>query len=424
MKYFNAVILTLLAMTSVTAVADVIVLNDGTTMQVYNVEAATKWVYYTDTADDSGEVKRIAVDRVFAYKIGEGPMTTIGGNNRDPEVTQKSEIDKTDTKPQRVDAIPASDNASLIDAYNSQPDLEYKNKKPDSKNLSDYFLTIWGIEDNSILSDENIEIGFEKVYLENDKNNSIIGHHIKVRNKTDRPVYIDLASCYRIMNGGYAAPYYTNSVYSETNGASRGASLNLGAVAGALGIGGAAGTIAGGVSVGGGTSRSIGISTVEQQIITIPPFSSVTLPGMKVSDGTNFHECIEPIYFCNLPASEAVTNSMVRNNSYVVKLAIAEDQRLQKVPDAQNATRDNLAIPRWGQKNFSSANSPKHIGRIITYSLSPDFSTFKSLPVNLYIRGAFGIKLIMEDQRFFNEKRFAPVADPEHLIIGFGKVKK
>ncbi len=411
-------------MTSVTAVADVIVLNDGTTMQVYNVEAATKWVYYTDTADDSGEVKRIAVDRVFAYKIGEGPMTTIGGNNRDPEVTQKSEIDKTDTKPQRVDAIPASDNASLIDAYNSQPDLEYKNKKPDSKNLSDYFLTIWGIEDNSILSDENIEIGFEKVYLENDKNNSIIGHHIKVRNKTDRPVYIDLASCYRIMNGGYAAPYYTNSVYSETNGASRGASLNLGAVAGALGIGGAAGTIAGGVSVGGGTSRSIGISTVEQQIITIPPFSSVTLPGMKVSDGTNFHECIEPIYFCNLPASEAVTNSMVRNNSYVVKLAIAEDQRLQKVPDAQNATRDNLAIPRWGQKNFTSANSPKHIGRIITYSLSPDFSTFKSLPVNLYIRGAFGIKLIMEDQRFFNEKRFAPVADPEHLIIGFGKVKK
>ncbi len=323
MKYFNAVILTLLAMTSVTAVADVIVLNDGTTMQVYNVEAATKWVYYTDTADDSGEVKRIAVDRVFAYKIGEGPMTTIGGNNRDPEVTQKSEIDKTDTKPQRVDAIPASDNASLIDAYNSQPDLEYKNKKPDSKNLSDYFLTIWGIEDNSILSDENIEIGFEKVYLENDKNNSIIGHHIKVRNKTDRPVYIDLASCYRIMNGGYAAPYYTNSVYSETNGASRGASLNLGAVAGALGIGGAAGTIAGGVSVGGGTSRSIGISTVEQQIITIPPFSSVTLPGMKVSDGTNFHECIEPIYFCNLPASEAVKNSMVRNNSYVVKLAIA-----------------------------------------------------------------------------------------------------
>ncbi len=424
MKYFNAVILTLLAMTSVTAVADVIVLNDGTTMQVYNVEAATKWVYYTDTADDSGEVKRIAVDRVFAYKIGEGPMTTIGGNNRDPEVTQKSEIDKTDTKPQRVDAIPASDNASLIDAYNSQPDLEYKNKKPDSKNLSDYFLTIWGIEDNSILSDENIEIGFEKVYLENDKNNSIIGHHIKVRNKTDRPVYIDLASCYRIMNGGYAAPYYTNSVYSETNGASRGASLNLGAVAGALGIGGAAGTIAGGVSVGGGTSRSIGISTVEQQIITIPPFSSVTLPGMKVSDGTNFHECIEPIYFCNLPASEAVTNSMVRNNSYVVKLAIAEDQRLQKVPDAQNATRDNLAIPRWGQKNFTSANSPKHIGRIITYSLSPDFSTFKSLPVNLYIRGAFGIKLIMEDQRFFNEKRFAPVADPEHLIIGCGKVKK
>lgn len=424
MKHLKALALSLMTMTSVAAAADVIVLNDGTTMQVHNVEAATKWVYYTETADDEAEVKRIAIDRVFAYKIGDGQMTTVGSDKPVTKTGEDSDEPRNGSVPQRVDAVAASDNASLIAAYNNQPDLEYKGKKPDPKNLSDYFMTIWGVEDNSILSDENIEIGFEKVYLENDKNNSIIGHHIKVRNKTDRPVYIDLASCYRIMNGGYAAPYFTNSVYSETNGSGKGASLNLGAVAGALGIGGAAGSLASGISVGGGTSRSVGISTAEQQILTIPPFSSITLPGMKVSDGTTIHECIEPIYFSNLPAAEAVTASMIKNNVYVVRLAIAEDQRLQKVSDNPAATRDNLAIPRWGQKNFTPDNSPKRIGRIITYSMSPDFSTFKSLPINLYIRGAFGIRLIWEDQRFFNDKHFNPVADSEHFIIGIGKVKK
>ena len=64
MKHLKALALSLMTMTSVAAAADVIVLNDGTTMQVHNVEAATKWVYYTETADDEAEVKRIAYCRL------------------------------------------------------------------------------------------------------------------------------------------------------------------------------------------------------------------------------------------------------------------------------------------------------------------------------------------------------------------------
>ena len=88
MKHLKALALSLMTMTSVAAAADVIVLNDGATMQVHNVEAATKWVYYTETADDEAEVKRIAIDRVFAYKIGDGQMTTVGS---DKPVTKTGE---------------------------------------------------------------------------------------------------------------------------------------------------------------------------------------------------------------------------------------------------------------------------------------------------------------------------------------------
>ena len=130
MKHLKALALSLMTMTSVAAAADVIVLNDGTTMQVHNVEAATKWVYYTETADDEAEVKRIAIDRVFAYKIGDGQMTTVGSDKPVTKTGEESDEPRNSSVPQRVDAVAASDNASLIAAYNNQPDLEYKGKKP------------------------------------------------------------------------------------------------------------------------------------------------------------------------------------------------------------------------------------------------------------------------------------------------------
>lgn len=89
-----------------------------------------------------------------------------------------------------------------------------------------------------------MEIGFEKVYLENDKDRSVVGHRIKVINKTDKPIYVDLGSSYKIMNGGYAVPYFKGAVYTEGSSSMQGGSLNVGAVAGALGIGGALGTFA------------------------------------------------------------------------------------------------------------------------------------------------------------------------------------
>lgn len=410
-------------LTSLSTYADVIVLNDGSSLQVHNVEAATKWVYYTDSAD-SDDVKRIAIDKVFAYKIGDGQMTVVGSQDKAAETAAAPAPQEAATDaPRQVEPRPAADNATLIAAYNNVAPLKYKGKEPDYGKNSDYFLSLWGIEENSVLSDDNVEIGFEKVYMDNDKNHSVLGTRIRVRNKTAKPVYIDLASCYRIMNGGYAVPYFTNSVYNEGQGSSKGGSMNLGAVAGALGVGGVVGTLAGGINVGGSNSHSANISTAEQQILNVPPFSSVTLPGMKVTDGANIHECLEPFHLCNEKAFQSSLSS-IGKNAYIVQRTLEADQKMQRVPDDPNATGEKLAICRWGEKSFTPQDSPKHIGRIITYSTSPDFATYTSLPVNLYMRGAFGIKPIWKDQIFYNDKHFEPSADAEYLIIGYGSIRK
>lgn len=408
------------------AMADVIVMHDGTTMQVHNIDVASKWLYYTDTPDDDAETRRISVDRVFGYKIGDGAMTTIGTTPAPAPEAQTSQAATSDG-PRFVEPQPASDNAALIASYNNHPTLEYLDKKPQPDKLTHYFISLWGIEDNSILSDDNVEIGFEKVYLDGDKDRSVIGHYIKVRNKTAKPLYIDLASCYKIMNGGYSVPYFTNSVYNEGTSGTVGGSLNLGAVAGALGVGGALGTLASGVNVGKSSTQSTGITTAEQQILTVPPMGSVALPGTKVSNGKKILECYEPIYFYNPDLSELrkVSNVM----KFELHMTISEDISQQKILDNQNATRETLNIGRWAQTDYALDDTPKKIGRLITYSTSPDFSTYTTLPVNLYMRGAFGINLdgISLKGRsyfYFNDKTYDCITDKEHFITGYGVVKK
>ena len=74
--------------------------------------------------------------------------------------------------------------------------------------------------------------------------------------------------------GAVSHAFFYNKQISVTSGDTSGASLGLGSVAGALGVGGVLGTIAGGVSVGGGTSSSVSTSYAQQRILAIPPQSS------------------------------------------------------------------------------------------------------------------------------------------------------
>lgn len=404
------------------AMANMIVTVDGTSMQVYNIEPAQKWIFYTESADENADIKRLPIDRVFAYKIGDGPMTTVSATPAAPAQEQPAATG-TPAKSGKLDPVPAADNEALIAAYNDHPQLAYIGKNPQPDKYTNDFISLWGIDEGSILSDENVEIGFEPVYSEND-NRSVIAQRIKVVNKTDAPIYIDLASCYRFTYGGCSIPYFTNAVYTESSSNTTGGSLNLGAVAGALGVGGAVGTLASGLNIGRAATQSAGITKAEQQIITILPHSMACLPGEKFSSGKKIVECYEPIFFRNTMIKESYINNASKDGNAVF-MTQALDQKTQKKEDNPRATRESLNIRRWIQTDYTPEESPKKIGRIITYSTSPDFSTYTSLPINLYMRGAYGLYMGTgtPPSFYFNDKNYDSIIDKEHFIVGKGYVK-
>lgn len=100
--------------------------------------------------------------------------------------------------------------------------------------------------------------------------------HLTVRNKTDRVIYIDKGSSF-VYKNNMATCLFSNSAYSSGTGRMGGASVNLGGVANAIGIGGAAGSILGGVNVGGGRSSQNSTTVYEQRVMAIAPNAAYEL---------------------------------------------------------------------------------------------------------------------------------------------------
>lgn len=93
---------------------------------------------------------------------------------------------------------------------------------------------------------------------------------LAVLNKTDRVIYLDKGSSF-VYENGVATCLFSNSSYSSGTGRSGGGSVNLGGIAGALGIGGRVGGILGGVNVGGGQTTQNSTTIYEQRIMAMAP---------------------------------------------------------------------------------------------------------------------------------------------------------
>ena len=359
--------------------ADIIVTKNGETLNVYNIEVASNCVFYTEEPSTDSPIHKIVREKVFGVKIGDGEMQPLEDGKQSEMKAHRPET----SGPQFIEPVAADDNDEIIESYNGF-ELEYKGKKPKPDKNAHEFISIWEIEPSSIMSDQNVEIGFEPIV---NKDGVYQAYNLFVKNKTNSPIYVDLATSYRILNGDFAEPYFTNSIYSQSSGSHAGGSVNLGAVAGAAGIGGALGTLASGINVGGGNSSSSSISTQEQRILTIPPHSSITMPGRKVTNGKKILECAEVFYFMN--NSSLLSSNRTSNNIYA--RSIYNELEAQKYPDNPRLTRKGTGIGYWTQIYFTAENSPKTTKRMITYSTKPDFSTYTTLPIYLYMSGAYGL---------------------------------
>lgn len=374
--------------------ADVIVLADGTSKQCYNVEAAKKWIYYTETDAEDAPVQRIAIDEVFAYKIGDGKMQVIGEEKAASEKEELTSTVSTSSVPVLGEAVASDDNPFIIDRINSSK--LYTRLKPKDKIYGDgYIATLWGITNGSILDDGNVNISFVEQWV-----NYVGGYRIRIYNKTDQPLYVDLANSFHKGVSGDAKSFFTNSVYTTSQGGSTGVGVNLGY----------------GVSVASGASKGTTVSQVEQQILVVPPKSSALLPGDKVVSKDGVEEYPMVFYFWNSGILPDAFSKSGYTNRYV-----ADRLKNNKASyDYSNYTATGLGIKENALTEFSEAESPKTEQFIITYSTNPDFATYYQLPVGVYLRGIFGQK---QGWNIKGEARYWTLKN-EQAILGVGNIIK
>lgn len=359
---------------------DVIVCRDGEEIESKVLKISQTEVEYKKWTNQDGPSYTLDKSKVFMIKYQNGEKDVF---KEEPTVQQTSTTEgqsgaQGESAPNEpVMAVAASDNEELIAEYNNAKFdyiLRYPDKKKEKK--AELFMGTLGVTASSILSTDDIEISFKQIIIDYDYYNirgESVGetkyhqylslgqrrkYAILIRNKTARAIYVDKAACFAVSSIGTTKTYFDSQEYTvtETKNTSSGASVNLGSVANALGVGGVVGTLANGVSVGGdkGSFNAATTTHKDNRILTVPPHASVALSV----DGTKVH-----------PTEK---NSSIITGSY----------EYYDISD-ESLNADEI-------KNYSEENTPKSFKYMITYSFEKEFNQSFMVTFGTYLKSIFG----------------------------------
>lgn len=340
----------LLCLGQVVYAQDLIVKKSGEVITVYNVDIAEKWIYYTAEASADSDLRRLSREEIFSVKIGNGEMQMLNDMHINDDARDRSQSPKNIVPSLKVRPT-ASNNGELISIYNNPILTGFKKMKPSEKSMSRIF-TVIKIGNESVLSNEDIEVSIEKI-IDDKLVDWIAGYHIYLRNKTNSVIYVDLGNTFRIMNNGTSKVYYDGTQVTETKGKASGVGVNLGAIAAGAGVGGPVGTIANGINVGGGSQKSASQTFGNQRILAIPPMAKISLP---------------PIF-------------------RPTKKEVVEDYDTFKM----HLPQDMFQISKCQIVNYKETESPWRNQFMVTYSHEADFSTYYDVKFSLYLAQLVGV---------------------------------
>lgn len=184
------------------------------------------------------------------------------------------------------------------------------------------------LDDKGVATKQNMTVKYEDFNVIYD-----VYGGCRIQNNTNKTMYVDLGESY-VVKDGLAQRIYSNSVITDTKSNSDGSSVNLGAITGALGIGGFVGNVASGINVGGGTSKGKSVQTMEERYISIPPQSTriVKFTKFVLSDElpsgrgehnlVKFDACEHLLTYTFDP--EGKNFHMIRNELYINKVEIGK----------------------------------------------------------------------------------------------------
>ena len=387
---------------------DVLVTNEGESLKVYNLEIGPSTIFYQLSDASNAEIKRIAKSDVLIIRKADGTKidpnaneavqtTHVVGNTSSAEHNNQSVLGLNNT----MDYTSLSkENLPLVHEYNSH-DVVYLNTDTDKK--AGAIICTLGIKDGSIIETPELKVSFsmKKKYMTYTfssgriKNSRIaeITDNMKssedsyldmmvvsLRNKTNKTIYIDLGTSYFI-TGEESTPYYIPTATTTSSGNTSGGSVNMGSVAGALGIGGALGTLAGGVNIGGSSGTSTSTTTYSQRVISIPPMASVSLDPQSIGRGHLFEAVGRHRFFRNI--------EMSCYDYFMSKGNIKKKKECDEIRFEDLKRGEKIDIPQMKDVTPLSV--------YITYSYDEMITQTQNMRIDFYWRQILGVKLWTTD---------------------------
>ena len=351
---------------------DRVITKEGDVMEVYRVDVGSTFIYYTLEDKDDAPLQKIAKADVLMIRKKDGTKidVTAAATATAPappaQTGQAAQPGIVTLKREELTAEGKAANDALMEKLNCHVELVLKESKQEDagKKKANRGFAILGVKQNSVIANEDIEVGmtlgeiyqekkvdvfyplkvYEKFYVDCSYEPHIC---FSVKNKQNKTLYLDLGNTFYVSQGQPVC-YYIPTASTTSSGSSGGGSLNLGAVAGALGVGGAVGTLASGISVGGGSSKSTSTTTYSQRVIGIPPYATVQLSPKPLYPDKSY-----PVFNFS---SDCEGGTMMVGDNYT----------------------------------YAEGTSPLQMSLILAYSETENCERTKSAPINLYIRQLLG----------------------------------
>ena len=400
MKEIKIIILTAICMTSsYTFAQDLIVKKDGSVIQAKVTKVGTSEVEYKKWSNPDGPQYSITIADILAINYKNGDKETFDNVS----ASRNSQAAKTQTEGQQnVIQIQTEDlshetkvaNDEMIAKLNEPVELliNEKDKKDIGKKEVSSAIACFGASPKSVLCDGNIAIMVEtgELYKETSKRpaewingglssrNRNLGSQAKyvinpairfhVYNNSNQTLYIDLANTFYV-NMGNSQTYYVPSSTTTSKTSSGGAGVNLGAVTGALGIGGAAGTLANGINVGGGSSSTTTNTIYSQRIIALAPKSITTLaPKYFFGETTSWQ-----------PPTDGIRYDLWQNYTYLRYVTINFSSKSEKG-----------AMMFGDHYTYNEDKSPIQFSFYLSYSKEETCANTITLPSTFYLKDLIG----------------------------------
>lgn len=396
MKEIKIIILTAICMTSsYTFAQDLIVKKDGSVIQAKVTKVGTSEVEYKKWSNPDGPQYSITIADILAINYKNGDKETFDNVS----ASRNNQAAKAQTEGQQnVIQIQSEDlsheakvaNDEMIAKLNEPVELliKEKDKKDIGKKEVKSAIACFGASPKSVLCDGNIAITVEtgELYERSSKRpvewlngalssrildakyviNPAIRFHIY--NSSNQTLYIDLANTFYV-NMGNSQTFYIPSSTTTSKTSSGGAGVNLGAVTGALGIGGAAGTLANGINVGGGSSSTTTNTIYSQRIIALAPKSITTLaPKYFFGETTSWQ-----------PPTDGIRYGLWHNYSYLRSVTINFSSKSEKG-----------AMMFGDHYTYNEDKSPIQFSFYLSYSKEETGANTITLPSTFYLKDLIG----------------------------------